>query len=313
MLGGELLNVSDAAVISDIGSVDHPSRHALIFVDDQKIARDFATRPVEVGLCATTPSLAHLLQHLPLVLVERPKAGFNEVASYLFKEKPFAWTGPAAMIGTGSEIHASVILADGVQIGENAILEPFSVIGPGCVIGDNVTIGSSASVRHCVIGNNVAIGSGCRIGEQGFGLFPKQNKYIRIPHFGSVKIDDDVEIDANCTIDRGVIDDTHIGRGSKLDCMVHIAHNVVLGENCILAAQTGLSGSVNVGSRVVIGGKVGIADHVTIGDDVHIAGGSGIMHNIPSGERWGGYPAKPARKWLKEVVALGKLISKKME
>ena len=134
---------------------------------------------------------------------------------------------------------------------------------------------------------------------------------VKVPQLGRVVIGDDVEIGANTTIDRGALADTVIGKGTKIDNLVQIGHNVTLGQYCIIAAQTGISGSCTIGNGVLMGGQVGLADHLNIGDGAQIAAGSGLMHDIPVGEKWGGSPAKPVKQWLREVAALTRLTKRR--
>jgi UDP-3-O-[3-hydroxymyristoyl] glucosamine N-acyltransferase len=177
-------------------------------------------------------------------------------------------------------------------------------VGPNVHIGRDCAIGPNVSITHALIGDRVIIHPGCRIGQDGFSYRMSPTGHIKVPQIGRVIIQDDVEIGANSTVDRGAMSDTVIGEGTKIDNLVQIAHNVLIGRHCVLASQTGISGSAVIEDNVMIGGQVGIADHTTIGAGAALAAKAGVMHNIPAGERWFGIPAKPMRQYFREVVAL---------
>jgi UDP-3-O-[3-hydroxymyristoyl] glucosamine N-acyltransferase len=175
-------------------------------------------------------------------------------------------------------------------------------------IGRDCSIGPGASILYTLIGDNVIVHGGSRIGQDGFRYHMTGKGHVKVPQLGRVIIQDNVEIGANSTIDRGGIGDTVIGEGSKLDNMVHLAHNVIVGRNCVIAGQCGIAGSTTLGDFVVLGGQVGIADHLTVGDGVTIGAKSGVVSNIPAGERWLGFPAMPGREFLRVTAALRKRV-----
>ena len=179
-------------------------------------------------------------------------------------------------------------------IGSNSIIESNVVIGKGCVIGSGVII------KNSIIGDDVVIQDNCKIGQKGFGFIPIKGKNIKFPHIGRVIIEDDVEIASSCTIDRGSIDDTVIGKNSYLDNQVHIAHNVKIGSNCMIAGQVGFAGSTSIGNNVSIGGQAGVSGHLKIGNNVKIGGGSGVINNILDNTQVMGYPAIPLREFIKK-------------
>ena len=309
---GEFVNVDETRLIARVSGFGSPDGDSAVFVDTKKGAKAFSQMSLSVGIVFTTSALkGDLPSGVPLLLHDFPKAAFADLIEKLYTERWFEGRESKIDRAENCFIHSTAVIGDGVKLGEGVRVGPLAVIGPGVEIGAYTTIEQGASVVHSLIGEHVRIGAGARIGGTGLGVIPSPSGLRRMPHLGAVIIDDHVRIDANCTIDRGVLEDTKIGCGSQLDCAVHIAHNVTIGKDCVFAGQTGISGSVRIGDRVQIGGKVGIADHVEIGDDVQIAGGSGIMRNIPAGERWGGYPAMPARKWLKEVALVERRVSKK--
>jgi UDP-3-O-[3-hydroxymyristoyl] glucosamine N-acyltransferase len=181
------------------------------------------------------------------------------------------------------------------------------VVGPDVRIGRDGKIGAGATVTHALIGDRVIIHPGCRIGQDGFGYQMNAGRHGKIPQVGRVIIQDDVEIGAGSTIDRGAMGDTVIGEGTKIDNLVQIGHNVSIGRHCIIVAQTGISGSVTLEDWVMLGGQVGIADHLTIGEGAQIGASSGLMHDVPAGAKWVGTPAKPAREFFREISALRRL------
>ena len=179
------------------------------------------------------------------------------------------------------------------MIGSNTIIQNNVIIGSDCVIGSGVVI------KNTILGNRVVIQDGCKIGQKGFGFIPLKNKNIKFPHIGKVIIDDDVEIASGCTLDRGSVDDTVIGRNTYLDNQVHLAHNVKIGSNCMIAGQVGFAGSTVVGNNVSIGGQAGISGHLKIGNNVKIGGGSGVVKNIDDNQIVMGYPAVPLKEFIK--------------
>lgn len=223
---------------------------------------------------------------------------------------------PAEQLPKG--IHPSVVVGEDAEWGAHAAIGPMTVVGnhvrigkratiyPGVVIGDNVTIGNDvrlyphvAVLERCRLGHRVTIQAGSVIGSDGFGFAPDGDIYHKIPHTGIVQIDDDVEIGAANTIDRGTFGMTHIKNGVKTDNLVHIAHNVTVGENTVLVAQVGISGSTTIGRHVVLAGQVGVAGHIHIGDHVMVGGQSGISGDVPASQIISGSPTMPHKTWLR--------------
>lgn len=223
-------------------------------------------------------------------------------------------------------------IADGVAVDENAYVGAFAYVGEGCKLGKGVKIFPQAYVgRNCVIGDGtiiypgVKIYDGCRVGARciihsgavigadGFGFAPTPDGYHKIPQIGIVEIDDDVEIGANTTIDRATMGSTRIGRGTKLDNLIQVAHNVEIGQSTVIAAQAGLAGSSKLGSNCMVGGQVGFAGHIHVGNDVQIGAQSGVPNNVADGSRIMGYPAVPARDFMRQsayIKRLGELFAR---
>jgi len=233
-----------------------------------------------------------------------------------------------------SGVHATARLGRGVTLGDDVTIGPYAVIGDGAVIGDrswieaHVVVGAGVVVGADVhlfpavtvysgttLGGRVLVHSGARLGSDGFGYVFRNGIHDKIPHVGRCIIEDDVEIGANTTVDRGSFDDTVIGAGTKIDNLVQVAHNVRIGRLCLILAQVGIAGSARVGDGVVIAGQAGLAGHITIGDGARLAGQAGAFGDIPAGETWSGYPARPHRQSLRASAALLRLtdIIKKLE
>jgi len=195
----------------------------------------------------------------------------------------------------------NVFIGKNCKIGKNTIIGSNTIVEHDVVIGENCTFGSQIVIRNSIIGNNVIIQDGCKIGLKGFGFIPLKDKNLRFPHIGKVILKNDVELGSNCTIDRGSIDDTMIGKNTFLDNQVHVAHNVKIGANCMIAGQVGFAGSSVIGDNVSIGGQAGISGHLKIGNNVKIGGGSGVVKDIPDGTVVMGYPAVPLKFFLRDL------------
>ena len=204
-------------------------------------------------------------------------------------------------------VDPSVVIGPHAEIGSGSVICAGSVIGPNVRLGRNVTIGAGATIVHALVGNDVIIHSGVRIGQDGFGFAMGPQGHLKVPQVGRVIIQDRVEIGANTTIDRGANRDTIIGEGTKIDNLVQIGHNVVIGRHCVIVSQVGISGSTRLGDYVVMGGQSGSVGHVTIGTGAQIAGTASVSGDIPPGERWGGTPARPLRQWGRELATLQSL------
>jgi UDP-3-O-[3-hydroxymyristoyl] glucosamine N-acyltransferase len=244
-------------------------------------------------LLARDPRLAFALIGLMFYPRDAAKSGIH----------PLAHVDPSAMIGEGCQIDSGAVVGPNAWIGAGTHIRANAVIGMGVEIGASSIVGACAAVSHALIGARVRIGDGVIIGSEGFGVVPGPKGLVCSAQIGRVIIGDDVRIGANCTIDRGAMDDTEIGAGTMIDNLVQIAHNVRIGRNCIFAGQAGVAGSAIIGDNVFVGGQVAVKDHVTIGSNVRVAGKSGVMRDVAEGEVIAGYPAVPIRQWHRQTAS----------
>jgi UDP-3-O-[3-hydroxymyristoyl] glucosamine N-acyltransferase len=253
---------------------------------------------------------------VPLLRVANPYLAFQRVVQLFHPEAirlpagihPTAVIDASARLGREVAIGPHVVVERGARIGDRTQLFPGCYIGPEVEIGEDCVIYPNVVIRERVrIGKRVVIHAGAVIGSDGFGFAREGEVYRKIPQAGTVVIGDDVEIGANCCIDRATLGETRIERGAKLDNLIQVGHNVVIGENTVVAAQAGFAGSTIVGRNVMVGGQAGFAGHMTIGDGALISAQSGVSKDIPPGCRVFGYPARPAEQALREEAALRRL------
>ena len=295
-------------MICDIASLETAGPGELSFFNHSQYLSAFhATRASAV---VTTPDLARNgPQGVCLMSVAEPQLAFARIGLlYYPSSRPEpqisadARIDPSAVIGAGARIDAGAIVGAGAEVGPGCHIACHAVIGSGVVLGNDCAVGANSCISYAIIGARVRIASGVSIGGQGFGFVPTGNGRLRIPQLGRVIIENDVEIGANCAVDRGSTGDTVIGAGTVLDNLVHIAHNVRLGRYCVICGQVGIAGSTVVGDGVMIGGQVGISDHLHVGSGARIASKSGVIRDVKEGEAIGGYPAMPIREWHRQTA-----------
>jgi UDP-3-O-[3-hydroxymyristoyl] glucosamine N-acyltransferase len=307
--------------IRNIAPLDRSGPADLTFIDNTKSLGALAS--TRAGICLSTARFAvGVPAHVTVLVTREPYRAFVLVARALFPQalQPLRFCGepeaspdaslhPTARLELDVTVEAGARIGPGAEVGEGTVIGPNAVVGPNVKIGRNCAIGVGASVLHALVGDRVIIHPGVRIGQDGFGFVPGKLGHLKVPQVGRVIIQDDVEIGAGSTVDRGANRDTVIGEGTKIDNLVQIGHNVAIGRHCLIAGQVGISGSCTLGDYVMLGGQVGLADHITIGDGAQLAAKAGVMHDVPPGEQWMGSPAMPVRTFMREVVTLRRLVA----
>lgn len=304
-------------VIRDVAPLDTAGPDDISFFDNPRYLDAFGR--TGAGACLVHPRHRdHAPERPALLLTETPYLAYALVARAFYPEVPTdGHISPAAIIhetavmGEGTTVHAGAVIGAHVKTGRRCRIGANAVIADGVEIGDDTRIGDCASLSHCIVGCRVRLYAGVRIGEDGFGFAPGPDGPVNLPQLGRVIIEDDVEIAANSTVDRGAGPDTVIGRGCRIDNLVQIGHNVRLGSSGIVVAQAGVSGSTHIGDNVMIGGQAGIIGHITIGDGARIGAQAGVIRDVPAGASVGGSPAVPVKQWLRQSKVLARLTEKK--
>lgn len=296
--------------INGVSSSETATAGDLCFCEgDVKQAQNVSS---EAAACFVTERAREGLPDNVVPIVSRqPRFAHKLASERMFRLKDWVAEGRAPSIHETASIAPGAFIGAGAAIGAGATIGPGAAIGPGVQIGEHSSIGPNVSIRCALIGNHVTIYSGASIGEAGFGVTVGPDGAEDVPQLGRVIIQDHVTVGANTCIDRGAFADTILGERTKLDNLVQIAHNVVVGRNVMMASFTGISGTTHVEDDVVMGGRVGIADHVHIGAGARLAASTGVFRDIPAGETWGGVPAKPLRQYLREVAWIQKQIAPK--
>jgi UDP-3-O-[3-hydroxymyristoyl] glucosamine N-acyltransferase len=312
-VGGRLIGDPDV-VVRGVAPLDQAGPEQLSFLAFQKYASEFARSRAGVVLIA--PELADCEgQAFSRIVVADPhEALLRVIQRFRMDSEEAPGIHPTAQLGRGVRIGGGARIGPYVVIGEGAVIGNEVRVGAHCVVGSGVTIGDATRLHPAVtlypgsaVGARVILHSGVRIGSDGFGYVSKGDSHEKIPHVGRCIIEDDVEIGANSAVDRGSVGDTVIGAGTKIDNLVQIGHNVRVGKLCLIAAQTGIAGSAKLEDAVVVGGQAGIGGHLTIGAGARIAGQAGVFADVPAGESWSGYPARPHREALRAQAALFRL------
>ncbi len=312
-VGGQL--VGDGSIeVRGIAPLDRAGPNELSFLAHPRYGQWFATS--RAGVVLISPELAGLAgTPRTRIIVSAPVDAMVTLLARFHRQEPRArGVHPSAVIGTDVRLGADVtidpfvVIGDGAVIGDGSWISAHVVIGAGSVLGKEVRVHSTAVVYPFTeLGDRVILHAGARVGREGFGFVAKGDGVVRIPHAGRCVLEHDVEVGANSCIDRGSVDDTIIGAGTKIDNLVQIAHNVRVGRCCFFASQAGVAGSARIGDGVQVGGQVGIGGHVTIGARANLAGGAGVIGNVPAGETWSGYPARPHRDHLRASAAIARL------
>jgi UDP-3-O-[3-hydroxymyristoyl] glucosamine N-acyltransferase len=312
------LRLSGADVeVAGVAGVPAATPHTLVFAEDaQSLARALASPAAAIIL---SPKLAENAHGRSLLLAAQPKLAFAQAARLLRPASFASGVHPAAIVHPSAQPGADVSIGAGAVIEADAVIGNGTRIDAGAVIGAGVRIGAHCHLYPRVVvyagtelGDNVVVHAGAVLGSDGFGYVRDANtgRYLQFPQQGRLVIEDDVEIGANTTIDRGALEETRIERGVKIDNLVHLGHNVRVGHDVVIAAQTGVSGSSSIGANAIVGGQVGIGDHATVDEEVILGSGSGVLTHKkvhgPGVVFWG-RPARPLHQYLKELAALARL------
>ncbi|MFI5256412.1 MAG: UDP-3-O-(3-hydroxymyristoyl)glucosamine N-acyltransferase [Gemmatimonadales bacterium] len=313
---GGALHGDGAAVVTAVAPLDRAERHHLSFLASARYAPLFAGS--KAGVVLVAPELGDAPGGpLARVVVEKPHEAMLSLLAALYPPQTHvAGVHPTAVIGRGAQ------LAEGVSVGEYVVIGAGARIGSGSrldahvVLGEGVEVGSDCHLypgvscyAGAMLGDRVCVHAGARIGSDGFGYVFRGGAHEKIPHVGRCILESDVEIGANTTIDRGSIDDTVIGAGTKIDNLVQVGHNVRMGRLCLVMSQVGISGSAHIEDGCILAGQAGIGGHITIGRGARIGGQAGVFGDVPAGATWSGYPARPHRESLRAQAALFKLPS----
>lgn len=313
-IGGRLADGADAnRLVHDVASLASAAAGMLCYALAPK-----NLIPYGDGLPGLAIMPAALAATLPegsaAILHDNPHAAFAQAASLFYPAAGFAigprdgnFIDPTARLGAGVILEPGVAIGPGSEVGAGTHIAANAVIGRGVQIGRNCLIGPNVSVIYALIGDGVRLHPGARIGADGFSYVPAGAGLLKVPQLGRVILQDGVEIGANSCVDRGALDDTVLGEGTKLDNLVQIGHNCRIGRHSIIVSQTGLSGSVTLGDFVVVGGQSAFSDHITIGSNARFAARSAVIRDLPGGQDYGGAPAQPIAAWRRELMAVRRL------
>jgi UDP-3-O-[3-hydroxymyristoyl] glucosamine N-acyltransferase len=317
-LGAELADEATAdRIVRSVSPVYRAVDGDVCYILSRKNKDELSTCRASAIICDS--ALVSLIPpHIPVILSPSPHAAFAIAGALLHPDamrpaqltsevpgiSSSAFVDPTARLEPNVVVEPMAVIGAAAEIGEGTRICAGAMIGAGVKIGRDCTISAGATVLCALVGNGVIIHNGARIGQDGFGYAPGPRGMLKIVQIGRVIIQDNVEIGANTTIDRGTMDDTVIGEGTKIDNQVQIGHNVRIGRHSAIVSQVGIAGSARVGNGVQIGGQAGVTGHITIGDGVQLAAGSGIITDIPPGGRYGGVPARPIKDFLRELAEI---------
>ena len=318
-VGAALSNPDDGSrIIADLQPLRAAGPGDLAFLDNRKYAAQLASTRAEA--CIVSSSHRERTPRATAVLVAaNPYLAFAEALRLYYADalrskiaathadERGLFIHPTAQLGQGVTVEPGAVVGREASIGDGTTIAAGAVVGYRVVVGKDCFVGPGASVAHAIVGNGVILHGGVRIGQDGFGFAMTQRGHLKVPQIGRVLIGNDVEIGSNSTIDRGSLSDTVIGEGTKIDNLVQIAHNVVVGRHCVIVAQSGIAGSATLGDFVVMGAHSGVVGHVRVGSGAQIAGMAHVKDDVEDGARMGGTPARPFNEWAREVAAIRRL------
>ena len=309
LVNGSLLGEEDIE-ITGVTNIEEAGESQITFAVPPHLEKAAASRAAAVIIPEDVTDFSK-----PAIKVANPRLAFTKLLEIFTPPvmvkrgvHPSAVIGENVILGENVAIMAQVVIADGASIGDNAIIYPHTYIGEAATVGNDSLVYPNVTIReNCHIGSRVIIHSGAVVGSDGFGFVTVGGKHHKVPQVGNVVIEDDVEIGANTAIDRATTGSTMVKSGTKIDNLVHLAHNVIIGEDCFLVAQTGIAGSAVVGNHVTFAGQCGSAGHLTVGDHCVFAARAAIISDVPSGSFYAGFPARSHQEWLRSQGALHKL------
>lgn len=310
LVGGEVAGSGDT-LIKGVAPLDMAVDGDITFIISPKYADQLKTTAASAVIAP--PEMQ--VEGKGLIVVKNPQLACAKILT-VFAPRPYkaegidklVFIGRRPRIGKDVTVYPFVYIGDDVEIGDRTVIYPGAFIGNGCKIGNETVIYPNVSVMEgSIIGNRAILHAGVVVGSDGFGYARDGKRHCKIPQVGIVQIDDDVEIGANTTVDRAAFGKTWIKRGTKIDNLVQVAHNVIIGEDSIIVAQAGIAGSSKLGNNVILAGQVAVSDHITIGDEVMVGGQSGVISDIPDKQVMSGYPAIPHREWLRASATFSKL------
>ena len=316
-LGATLGPGADASLrIEDVKSLADAGPGHVAFLDNRKYVPQLAG--TRASACLIAPIFAARVPASTAALVTNaPYRAFAQALALFYPEAMFSKVAesqvgdplvhPTARLEEGARVEAGAVVGREAQVGRGTVVAAGAVIGYRVTVGRGCYIGPGASVTHALLGDRVILHAGVRIGQDGFGFAMGAQGHLKVPQIGRVIIQDDVEIGANSCVDRGALKDTIIGEGTKIDNLVQIGHNAVLGRHCVIVGQTGISGSAELGDFVVMGGQSGVVGHIKIGTGAQIAGSGHAKDDVPPGARMAGTPAVPLKDFARQIAALKRL------
>jgi len=307
MIGGEVVG-DPATELKGFAPADRAQPGDLTFAENE----NYFARAEQSAASAVIVEGSFTSTKKTLIRVPSARIAFARVLPIFFPEPAFApGVHPTAILPASAQVESSAhigpycMLGEKVRIGARSVLQGGNYVGANCQLGDDVILFPNVTIYPgAEIGHRVRVHSGSVIGADGFGYVLDGSAHRKVPQIGNVILRDDVEIGANVTIDRGALGPTIIGKGTKIDNLVQVGHNVTFGENCLVVSQAGIAGSTKLGNYVVLGGQVGLAGHLKIGNRVQVAAQSGVMHDIPDGQKWIWTPAQPDRQAKRQMIAM---------